>query len=180
MALSSDPLSPSSIASSTSSTGKRPRRTTRKNEGCIPSPSSSTLEEDDEQPQHQQRLKLHGGDAVEAVKLTDDAAKQWFCARVVDTDGPLVLVHYEGFPADHADWISQTLVRPRRKGQQRALLYGPRGKEDWRDFVQPVSRTTGLVHDRRMGLHTCPCTTISHPERPERITSIFDALYHHR
>ncbi|KAI9277149.1 hypothetical protein BDA99DRAFT_409529, partial [Phascolomyces articulosus] len=116
------------------------------------------------------------GDAVEAVKLTDDAAKQWYCARVVDTEGSLVLVHYEGFPADHADWVSSTLVRH----HEPKLLYGPRGKEDWKDFVQPENRITGLVHDRRMGLHTCPCSIISHPERPERITSIFDALHHQR
>ena len=148
------------------------------------------------QQQRQQKvIHYHGGDAVEAVKLTDDAAKQWYCARVVDTDGSLILVHYEGFPADQADWVSQTLVRPRpalmmmkkRRQQRRGLLsqppkelYGPRGKEDWKDFVQPENRMTGLVHDRRMGLHTCPCSTISHPERPERITSIFNTLHHHR
>ncbi|KAG2224058.1 hypothetical protein INT45_004939 [Circinella minor] len=206
MALSSDPLSPSSITSSMSSTGKRRRRTTRKNDISIPSPSSSILEDDEQQKQEaeliinaqqqeqQKFIQYHGGDAVEAVKLTDDAAKQWYCARVVDTDDSLVLVHYEGFPADEADWVSQTLVRPRstlmikkqrqqKQGlisQQPKELYGPRGEEDWKDFVQPANRMTGLVHDRRMGLHSCPCSTISHPERPERITSIFNTLHHHR
>lgn len=107
-----------------------------------------------------------------------------------DCGSTLVFVHYEGWPADHADWISQTLVRPRSNNN---LKYGPRGKEDdtsWKQYAAfckeqlglRVRQHTGLVHDRRMALHSCPCLSLTtvHPERPDRIASIFESLYHHR
>ncbi|KAG0175111.1 Histone deacetylase 4 [Apophysomyces sp. BC1034] len=136
------------------------------------------------------------GDQVEAIKWTDDV-NEWYCARVVDTlnkttDGePLVFVHYEGWPPDEADWISPTLVRPRTKHSP--LRFGPRGQESdqsWKDYATfcstqaglRIRQHTGLVHDRRMVLHCCPCHSREtvHPERPDRIASILQTLHNQR
>ncbi|KAF7725342.1 Histone deacetylase [Apophysomyces ossiformis] len=140
-------------------------------------------------------MAFTAGDQVEAIKWTDDA-KEWYCARVVDTiatsEGePLLFVHYEGWPPDEADWISPTLVRPRIKDH--SLRFGPRGQESdqsWKDYATfcntqagiRIRQHTGLVHDRRMILHCCPCHSrrTIHPERPDRIASILQALHNQR
>lgn len=143
--------------------------------------------------------KYKAGDAVEAIKRStqeDDSDEIWYCARVVDfhTERNLVFVHYEGWPADHADWVQHVNIRPFSSAKRH---YGPRGKEDdasWKEYglfydqhhqrnsaTTTTTTTTGLVHDRRMALHTCPChNKITHPERPDRITCIFDTLHQHR
>ncbi|KAI9318515.1 hypothetical protein BX666DRAFT_2120365 [Dichotomocladium elegans] len=154
-------------------------------------------------PQHHRSLRA--GDAVEALKWTEDS-KEWYCARVVTILGDppeknhgdkknggeeyLLFVHYEGFDADHADWVDGSSVRP-LSGSRDALRYGPKGKEsdaswaDYRTFYYSkeadlyVKHHTGLVQDLRMLWHTCPCHSRKaiHPERPDRICCIVQALH---
>ncbi|KAL9544935.1 hypothetical protein MBANPS3_007383 [Mucor bainieri] len=137
------------------------------------------------------------GDRVEAIKWADDA-KEWYCARIVeiakdDQDETLVFVHYEGWPPEEADWISPTLLRVPPQRAARSLRYGPAGAESdrsWKDYVdfhssergEVARRNTGIVQDRRMGLHCCPCHSREtiHPERPDRIGSILQTLYTNR
>ncbi|GAA5806564.1 hypothetical protein HPULCUR_012102 [Helicostylum pulchrum] len=137
-------------------------------------------------------LSYKVGDQVEAIKWADDA-KEWYCARVVeilnDSDESLVFVHYEGWPPDEADWISPTLIR----NAQQPLQYGPTGAESessWNDYAEfyvsesgeQARHHTGLVQDRRMSLHCCPCHSREtiHPERPDRISSILQAFHNNR
>ncbi|KAG2205836.1 hypothetical protein INT47_004019 [Mucor saturninus] len=134
------------------------------------------------------------GDQIEAIKWTDDA-KEWYCARVVeilnDQDESLVFVHYEGWPPDEADWISPTLIR--NIHHDKPLQYGPTGAESessWTDYAEfyvsepgeQARHHTGLVQDRRMSLHCCPCHSREtiHPERPDRISSILQAFHNNR
>ncbi|KAI7875704.1 hypothetical protein K492DRAFT_173140 [Lichtheimia hyalospora FSU 10163] len=158
-----------------------------------PPATISTLSDTDEP--RSSHYKHKAGDAVEAIKRsTQDSNEMWYCARVVDfhTERNLVFVHYEGWPADHADWIQYANIRPLNNNSAKRH-YGPRGKEDdasWKEYGlfydqhhgrSKSATTTGLVHDRRMALHTCPChNKITHPERPDRITCIFDTLHQHR
>lgn len=159
--------------------------------------STTTCDTDELQPVlSSSHYKYKAGDAVEAIKRStqDDSNEMWYCARVVDfhTERNLVFVHYEGWPADHADWIQHVNIRPLNNNSTKRH-YGPRGKEDdasWKEYGLFYDQhhhqgnnatTTGLVHDRRMALHTCPChNKITHPERPDRITCIFDTLHQHR
>lgn len=135
------------------------------------------------------------GDQVEAIKWADDA-KEWYCARVVEVsndshDETLVFVHYEGWPPEEADWISPTLLRTPQKAE--GLQYGPTGAEStrsWDDYVdfynsksgEMARQNTGIVQDRRMGLHCCPCHSREtiHPERPDRISSILQTFHTNR
>lgn len=137
------------------------------------------------------------GDRVEALKQMDDGTKEWYCARVVtiqqdeDDDTAWIFVHYEGWDAIHADWVSHESIRC--DGAVR-LQYGPKGKESgasWKDYrtfynskeaEMYVKHHTGLVQDPRMLWHTCPCHSkrANHPERPERINSILQALHANR
>lgn len=137
------------------------------------------------------------GDRVEALKQMDDGTKEWYCARVVtiqqedNDDTPWIFVHYEGWDASHADWVNHESIRC--DGTMR-LQYGPKGKESdasWKDYrtfynskeaEMYVKHHTGLVQDPRMLWHTCPCHSkrANHPERPERIGSILQALHVNR
>ncbi|CAO3598765.1 unnamed protein product [Absidia cylindrospora] len=71
--------------------------------------------------------------------------------------------------------------------------YGPKGQESnlsWQDYstfyyTQDGTKArhhTGLVQDRRMGLHCCPCHSkeFIHPERPDRLSSILQQLHNDR
>ncbi|RCH81495.1 Histone deacetylase, partial [Rhizopus stolonifer] len=143
-------------------------------------------------------LSYQVGDQVEAIKWTD-TVREWYCARVIEisydsntTAGDaLVFVHYEGWPPDEADWISPTLIRIHNP--RASFHYGPKGPESdrsWKDFAEfyksklgeQARYHTGLVHDRRMSLHCCPCQSREtiHPERPDRISSILQALHANR
>lgn len=134
------------------------------------------------------------GDQIEAIKWTDDA-KEWYCARIVEilndnlNDESLVFVHYEGWPPDEADWISPTLIRS-TSSSNKPLQFGPTGAESessWKDYAnfykskagEQARHHTGLVQDRRMSLHCCPCHSREtiHPERPDRISSILQAFH---
>ncbi|CAO3654502.1 unnamed protein product [Mucor fragilis] len=135
------------------------------------------------------------GDQVEAIKWADDV-KEWYCARIVEMandhhDETLVFVHYEGWPPEEADWISPTLLRTPQRAQ--GLRYGPTGAESdrsWNDYAAfyhskrggMARQNTGIVQDRRMGLHCCPCHSREtiHPERPDRISSILQILHTNR
>ncbi|KAK4515026.1 uncharacterized protein ATC70_002635 [Mucor velutinosus] len=135
------------------------------------------------------------GDRVEAIKWADDV-KEWYCARIVEItkdhhDETLVFVHYEGWPPEEADWISPTLLRVPQRAE--SLRYGPAGAESdrsWRDYVDfynskrggMARQNTGIVQDRRMGLHCCPCHSREtiHPERPDRIGSILQTFHTNR
>jgi hypothetical protein len=136
------------------------------------------------------------GDQVEAIKWTDDA-KEWYCARVVEIlndtfkDESLIFVHYEGWPPEQADWISPTLIR--NIHHNKPLQFGPAGAENessWKDYAEfYISKSgeqarhhTGLVQDRRMSLHCCPCLSHEtiHPERPDRISSILQTFHTNR
>ena len=131
---------------------------------------------------------------MEAIKWTDDA-KEWYCARIVeihyDQDESLFFVHYEGWPPEEADWISPTLIR--NKNQNKSFQFGPTGAESelsWKDYAEfyaslsgeQARHHTGLVQDRRMSLHCCPCHSREtvHPERPDRISSILQAFHSNR
>ncbi|KAI9019453.1 hypothetical protein CLU79DRAFT_836759 [Phycomyces nitens] len=134
---------------------------------------------------------FRAGDQVEALKCSE-YCKEWYCARVVqvsdDKASPCVFVHYEGWPPDHADWVSLGLVRTHTS--RTPLRFGPLGRESersWKDYAsfyytnQSISlrQYTGLVQDRRMSLHSCPCHSAEtiHPERPDRIASILQAFH---
>ncbi|KAI8147380.1 hypothetical protein BJV82DRAFT_552135 [Fennellomyces sp. T-0311] len=147
------------------------------------------------------------GDQIEALKWENDETRQWYCARVVTevderpradesvdaADGTAFFVHYEGWTADHADWVDASSIRPLPKDREvrQQLRYGPRGKESdssWADYrtfyyskeaISLVKHHTGLVQDQRMAWHDCPCHSREHihPERPERINAILKALY---
>ncbi|KAG1221624.1 hypothetical protein G6F35_005862 [Rhizopus arrhizus] len=149
------------------------------------------------QQQEHRTLSYQVGDQVEAIKWTNDV-KEWYCARVVEitydtsTGDALVFVHYEGWSPDEADWISPTLIRlhnPRTS----SFHYGPKGPESdrsWKDYAEfyksksgeQTRYHTGLVQDRRMSLHCCPCQSREtiHPERPDRIGSILQAFHANR
>ncbi|KAI7861734.1 hypothetical protein BDF14DRAFT_1876946 [Spinellus fusiger] len=131
------------------------------------------------------------GDQVEALKCSDHG-KEWYCARVVQVEdinaSERVFVHYEGWPPDHADWLSLSSVR-----MGRSLRFGPSGRESdrsWKDYASfyytkqgiSVRQHTGLVQDTRMSLHCCPCHSAEtvHPERPDRIASILQTLHSQR
>ncbi|KAG1113621.1 hypothetical protein G6F42_014415 [Rhizopus arrhizus] len=146
-------------------------------------------------PSQQESQSWRIGDQVEAIKWADDA-KEWYCARVVEVsndshDETLVFVHYEGWPPEEADWISPTLLRTPQKAE--GLQYGPTGAEStrsWDDYVdfynsksgEMARQNTGIVQDRRMGLHCCPCHSREtiHPERPDRISSILQTFHTNR
>ncbi|KAF7723742.1 Histone deacetylase [Apophysomyces ossiformis] len=137
------------------------------------------------------------GDQVEAIKITEES-KEWYIARVVellrssdesDDRVLLVLVHYEGWPPEQADWVNPSDIRLPISSAR----YGSAGKESedsWKGYADfyyskvgtRIRQHTGLVHDRQMSLHTCPCHSRKtiHPERPERIASIFQALRNNR
>jgi hypothetical protein len=104
----------------------------------------------------------------------------------------LVFVHYEGWPPEEADWISPTLIRitDNNTSSQQQLQFGPKGAESelsWKDYAEfytslsgeQARHHTGLVQDRRMSLHCCPCHSREtiHPERPDRISSILQAFH---
>ncbi|KAI9492171.1 hypothetical protein BDB00DRAFT_765822, partial [Zychaea mexicana] len=149
------------------------------------------------------------GDQVEALKWVDDETREWYCARVVTNDNnkkngdaahyadkSVLLVHYEGWTADHADWVGASSIRriPEDHGARKRLRYGPQGKESetsWADYrtfyysqeaMSLVRHHTGLVQDQRMGWHDCPCHSQEHihPERPDRINAILKALHNAR
>lgn len=143
-------------------------------------------------------LSYQVGDQVEAIKWTNDV-KEWYCARVVEilydtttaAGDALIFVHYEGWSPDEADWISPTLIR--LHNSRTSLQYGPKGPESdrsWKDYAEfykskageQARHHTGLVQDRRMSLHCCPCHSREtiHPERPDRISSILQALHANR
>ncbi|ORZ23975.1 hypothetical protein BCR42DRAFT_386836 [Absidia repens] len=71
--------------------------------------------------------------------------------------------------------------------------YGPKGRESplsWKDYATfyytqegtKARHHTGLVQDRRMALHSCPCHSkeFAHPERPDRLSSILQQLHNER
>lgn len=102
----------------------------------------------------------------------------------------LVFVHYEGWPPDEADWISPTLIRSPKSPNIDDLQFGPTGPESnrsWKDYAdfyhskrgEQARHHTGIVQDRRMSLHCCPCHSREtiHPERPDRISSILQAFH---
>ncbi|GAN01751.1 hypothetical protein MAM1_0011c01186 [Mucor ambiguus] len=135
------------------------------------------------------------GDQVEAIKWADDV-KEWYCARIVEIandhqDETLVFVHYEGWPPEEADWISPTLLRTPQRAE--SMRYGPTDAESdrsWNDYVkfynskrgEMARQNTGIVQDRRMGLHCCPCHSREtiHPERPDRIGCILQTFHTNR
>lgn len=151
------------------------------------------------------------GDLVEALKWTE-TGKEWYCARVVTIldDGtpvgnngnegadsprnPTYFVHFEGWTADHADWVDASRIRWPSPQPDRRLQYGPNGREsnvsweEYRTFYYSteaatfVKHHTGLVQDQRMLWHSCPCHSLRniHPERPDRIASILQALHRSR
>ncbi|KAI9357707.1 hypothetical protein BD770DRAFT_419935 [Pilaira anomala] len=199
----SPPYYPSSDGnlSTSSSTGslKRRRSVRNKNEITFNVKQDQWMKNEEGVDSTQKKLKglnltlyQNKSDQVEAIKWTDDA-KEWYCARVVeilnDHDESLVFVHYEGWPPDEADWISPTLIR----NIQHPLQYGPTGPESessWNDYAEfyisdsgeQARHHTGLVQDRRMSLHCCPCHSREtiHPERPDRISSILQAFHNNR
>ncbi|KAI8393322.1 uncharacterized protein BYT42DRAFT_550653 [Radiomyces spectabilis] len=138
---------------------------------------------------------FHIGDQVEARKEPEEEEEtaDWYCARIVDIDKeeqPVrFFVHYEGWPPDRADWLTSSMIaKPSKR-----LRYGPRGKENevsWKSYATfhtskdgvRVQHHTGLVQDQRMSLHSCPCDSREtiHPERPDRIASILQALHNER
>ncbi|KAI8099128.1 uncharacterized protein BX664DRAFT_320468 [Halteromyces radiatus] len=170
------------------------------------------------------------GDQVDAWK---DDQGDYYRARVVEMEGHLIFVHYEGFSPDQADWIGLSDIRimdrqrniqkrKKKKSTSQRLHpldnnqmpndetkmdtdddnyddggengnYGPRGKENhvsWQDYAtfyytQDGSKArhhTGLIQDRRMLLHCCPCHSkeFTHPERPDRLSSIIQQLHNDR
>ncbi|GAN10355.1 hypothetical protein MAM1_0346d09894 [Mucor ambiguus] len=123
------------------------------------------------------------GDQVIAYKQEQEA---YYYARIVDLAPTCILVHYEGWPPDQASWISYNGV----VADCDTVSFGPKGKESklsWADFKKfyysvagvESRKNTGLVTDTQMNLHNCPCESerMIHPERPERLTSIFDSLH---
>lgn len=103
----------------------------------------------------------------------------------------LVFVHYEGWPPDQADWISPTLIRtPKNPEELQFGLKGPENERSWTDYADfymselgsQARSHTGLVQDRRMSLHCCPCHSREtiHPERPDRISSILQTFHTNR
>ena len=143
------------------------------------------------------------GDQIEALKWDNDDTREWYCARVVtkdersradesvEADNTAFFVHYEGWTADHADWVDASSIRPLSDKARPHLRYGPRGKESessWADYrtfyyskeaISLVRHHTGLVQDQRMAWHDCPCHSREHihPERPDRINAILKTLY---
>ncbi|KAI7905380.1 uncharacterized protein BX663DRAFT_483902 [Cokeromyces recurvatus] len=183
-----------STSSSTGSSLKRKRYSTRTKQSTLVDSTQKKFKSLNLTKNPYRSLSWKIGEQVEAIKWTDDA-KEWYCARIVDIfkeppDEVLVFVHYEGWPPDQADWISPTLIRSLTRSP---LLYGPRGAESdrsWKDYAafhesasgQLARRHTGIVQDRRMSLHTCPCHSREtiHPERPDRISSILQAFHSNR
>ncbi|OAD07965.1 hypothetical protein MUCCIDRAFT_158210 [Mucor lusitanicus CBS 277.49] len=123
------------------------------------------------------------GDQVIAYKQQQEA---YYYARIVDLAPTCILVHYEGWPPDQASWINYNGV----VADCDTVSFGPKGKESklsWADFKKfyysaagvESRKNTGLVSDTQMNLHNCPCESerMIHPERPERLTSIFDSLH---
>ncbi|KAL7323845.1 hypothetical protein PS15p_210442 [Mucor circinelloides] len=123
------------------------------------------------------------GDQVIAYKLEQQA---YYYARIVDLAPTCILVHYEGWPPDQANWISYNEI----VSGCDTVSFGPKGKESklsWADFKKfyysvagvESRKNTGLVTDTQMNLHNCPCESerMIHPERPERLASIFDSLH---
>lgn len=105
-------------------------------------------------------------------------------------DETFVFVHYEGWPLDHAEWVRPSSIRVCGEGDHQFLRYGALGAEDektWRDmgrfYYSPegriAQRHTGLAFDKRMLGHACPCRSekTTHPERPERLSSILVGLH---
>lgn len=115
-------------------------------------------------------------------------------SNVVDDPGSarLSFVHYEGWGPEHADWVSATCLRPLSLAG--SVRFGPNGKEDdasWEDYRASyysekasslIRHHTGLVQDRRMLWHACPCNSrrTVHPECPERTGAILKALQSQR
>lgn len=148
---------------------------------------------------------FHIGNRVEALKFTDEG-HDWYCARIVTvepsqaTSSPSsspsitenspssLFVHYEGWAPEHADWVSPSSIRQLTA----RCKFGPKGKEsnasweDYRTFYHSQAATamrhhTGLVQDPRMLRHNCPCHyRKTHPEHPERIGAILEALHSER
>lgn len=123
------------------------------------------------------------GDQVIAFKVEQN---EYFYARIVDLAPTCILVHYEGWPPDQASWIDFNGII----SDCDTVSFGPKGKESklsWADFKKfyysvagfESRKNTGLVTDVQMNLHNCPCESerMIHPERPERLTSIFDSLH---
>ncbi|KAI8638697.1 hypothetical protein BD408DRAFT_446605 [Parasitella parasitica] len=123
------------------------------------------------------------GDQVVAYKVEQRA---YYYARIVDLAPTYILVHYEGWPPDQASWIDYNGIVP----DYDTVSFGPKGRESkssWADFKKfyysPAGfesrKNTGLVSDAQMNLHNCPCESerMIHPERPERLASIFDSLH---
>ncbi|KAI8889449.1 Arginase/deacetylase [Backusella circina FSU 941] len=127
------------------------------------------------------------GDQVVVYKSDQN---QYYYGRIVDVNPTCVLIHFEGFTADHADWVPFHSIHP---NGNTIGIYGPHGEESissWEDYKGfyyssqgiRARQHTGLVDDRRMLLHSCPCHSVEtiHPERPDRIISIFQALHSQR
>lgn len=126
------------------------------------------------------------GDQVVAFKRDQE---KYFYGRIVDLSPSLIFVHFEGWPPDQADWIEfHNILTCQQINNQ--ISYGPKGKESkasWEDYKTfyysstgiESRKNTGLVSDAHMSLHDCPCQSqkVIHPERPDRITSIFEALH---
>ncbi|CEP19924.1 hypothetical protein [Parasitella parasitica] len=135
------------------------------------------------------------GDQVEAIKWTENT-REWYGARIIEVerdenDEMLVFVHYEGWPLEDADWISPTLIRaPKRPKKLQFGTTGPESAKSWSDYAafyyskagEMARQNTGIVQDRRMSLHCCPCHSMEtiHPERPDRIGSILQTFHINR
>ncbi|KAI8646771.1 hypothetical protein BD408DRAFT_336197, partial [Parasitella parasitica] len=186
-----------SVASSSGST-KRQRRSSRlygKEYPCKSDKSAAFTRKKLQKLNlaHSQDWKI--GDQVEVRKWTHDT-REWYGARIVEiardhNDEALVFVHYEGWPLEDADWISPTLIRaPKSVKKLQFGATGPESSKSWSDYAnfynskagEMARRNTGIVQDRRMDLHCCPCHSreIIHPERPDRIGSILQAFHTNR
>jgi hypothetical protein len=126
------------------------------------------------------------GDQVVAFKRDQE---KYYYGRIVDLGPSLIFVHFEGWPPDQADWINYSNILSSQQNSDQ-ISYGPKGKESkasWEDYKTfyysstgiKSRQNTGLVSDAHMSLHDCPCQSekVIHPERPDRITSIFEALH---
>jgi hypothetical protein len=126
------------------------------------------------------------GDQVVAFKRDQE---KYYYGRIVDLSPSLIFVHFEGWPPDQADWIDYNNILTSQQSSNQ-ITYGPKGKESktsWENYKAfyyssngiESRKNTGLVSDAHMSLHDCPCQSekVIHPERPDRITSIFEALH---
>ncbi|OZJ06281.1 hypothetical protein BZG36_00809 [Bifiguratus adelaidae] len=142
-------------------------------------------------------LPFQIGEQVECIKPHERGT--WFAARIVDVcfpkdeptlSEPLVFVHFEGWPVSHAQWVRLSTIRITDNKFHPFLRYGPSGMEDaqsWANYGmfyqsaqgELVRISTGIVFDRGMLLHQCPCECkeFKHPERPERLTSILNGMH---